>query len=153
MRPTHLDVFKSLNAAGAKYLVVGGFAVIRYGVPRLTKDLDIFIESTFENAQRVLEGLRQAGIGTAYLTDANNLLNQEIVILEDWFRVDILRVMKGMTFDATWKQRNLIELTDISVPFISLPDLIEAKQAAGRPRDIADVKLLEKILSGEFLPE
>ena len=70
------DVFESFQKHEVKYLVIGGIAAILYGVPRATFDLDILIDPTSENAQRLLDALLDAGLGTASLTNV-----EEIVLL------------------------------------------------------------------------
>jgi len=72
------DVFKSFQQHEVRYVVIGGIAVVLYGVPRATFDLDILIEATLENAQRLLDALIDAGMGTATLTNFNFFFNSSI---------------------------------------------------------------------------
>ncbi len=74
------DVFKSFQKHDVKYVVIGGIASILHGVPRATFDLVILIEATPENAQRLLDALIDAGLGTATLTNVENILANEITI-------------------------------------------------------------------------
>jgi len=67
-------VFKSFQQHDVKYVVIGGIAAVLYGVPRATFDLDILIEATPENAQRLLDALIDAGMGTATLTNSDEIL-------------------------------------------------------------------------------
>ena len=75
-------VFASLQAHEVKYVVIGGIAAVLHGVPRATFDLDILIEATAENAQRLLEALVAAGLGTASLITAEELLGNEITVFD-----------------------------------------------------------------------
>ena len=59
-------VFASLQRHKVRYVVIGGIAAVLHGVPRATFDLDILIEATPENAQRLLQALLEAGLGTAF---------------------------------------------------------------------------------------
>jgi hypothetical protein len=68
-------VFASFQKHEVRYIVIGGIASVLYGVPRATFDLDIFIDATPENTQRLLEALLEAGIGTASLTNVNEILS------------------------------------------------------------------------------
>jgi hypothetical protein len=68
MDPGHLAIYRSFNSHGVRYVVVGGLAAVLYGSPRLTKDLDCFIEPTLENANRALDALKEIHFGTATLT-------------------------------------------------------------------------------------
>jgi len=69
-----LGVFRSFQQHDVKYVVIGGIASVLYGVPRATFDMDILIEATPENAERLLQALLAAGLGTASLTSADDLL-------------------------------------------------------------------------------
>jgi len=71
------DVFACLNSRDVRYVVIGGVAASLHGVPRATFDLDILIEATRENAQRLLDALTDAGFGTASLTSADDMLADE----------------------------------------------------------------------------
>ncbi len=69
------DVFRSLQNHEVRYVVIGGIAAVLYGVPRATFDLDILIEATPENAQRLLDAFLEAGLGSAALTNVQHLLD------------------------------------------------------------------------------
>jgi hypothetical protein len=75
-------VFASLQVHEVKYVVIEGIAAVLHGVPRATFDLDILIEATAENAQRLLEALMAAGLGTASLITAEELLGNEITVFD-----------------------------------------------------------------------
>ena len=83
------DVFKSFQQHDVKYVVIGGIASILHGVPRATFDLDILIEATPENTRRLLDALLDAGLGTAALTNVDDLLANEITIFRDRVRLDV----------------------------------------------------------------
>ena len=72
------DVFRSFQQYELKYVVIGGIATVLHGVPRATFDLDILIEASPENAQRLLDALLEAGLGTASLTTSEEVLANEI---------------------------------------------------------------------------
>ena len=71
------DVFASFQRHEVRYVVIGGIAAVIYGVPRATFDLDILIEATPENARRLLDALLDAGLGTASLTDVEEILSNK----------------------------------------------------------------------------
>ena len=76
------DVFKYFQQHEVKYVVIGGIAAVLYGVPRATFDLDILIEATPENASRLLDALFKAGMGTATLTNVDEILwNSPMMII------------------------------------------------------------------------
>ena len=73
-------MFASFQKNDVKYLVIGGIAAVLYGVPRATFDLDVLIEATEDNAERLLSAMIEAGLGTASLTNAADVLSKEITI-------------------------------------------------------------------------
>ena len=137
------NVFKSLNAHDVRYVVIGGIAAIAHGVPRNTFDLDILIDATSENADRLLEALVSAGLGTASLIDATQLLSKEITIFKDIARIDVRTATPGMVFADAWSRRQTIPVAGVPVHVVSRADLIASKRAAGRPVDLSDIRALE----------
>jgi hypothetical protein len=137
------ELLEALNAAGARYLIVGGHAVMIYTEPRFTKDLDLWIGTDVDNAERVYRSLLEFGAPISQYSPAD--LAQEDV----WFqigvapvRVDILTTIPGAIFEEAWKERYSAEFLGVPASFISREDLITAKQASGRPQDKRDVKRL-----------
>ena len=143
----HIKLYKSLNKNRVKYLVLGGIAALIYGVPRTTLDIDIFIEASLTNAQRLLNALQEIGFGTAYLTTPEKIIANEITIFEDYLRLDILTKVKGIFFSDVWKRRVIKDIKNVRVKFTSLPDLILSKEAAGRKIDKEDLKILKSLRS------
>jgi len=119
-----------------RYLVVGGYAVMKYSEPRFTKDIDLWIETDPENANSVYVALKEFG---APLTN----LTAEDFTHRDYFyqmgrsplRVDIMMSIPGVEFLEAWKNREVVVLDDLNIPFISRTDLIRAKEASGRAQD------------------
>jgi len=142
----HLKLFASLNDHGVEYLLIGGALAIAYGVPRVTRDIDIFLKPDPENAARCLEALKKCGMGTALLTTVDELCETEITIFKDVLRLDVLTNVKGLDFKTAWSHKVFLELEGVLIPAISLEDLILAKRSAGRPDDLEDVKILELAL-------
>ncbi len=136
-------VFESFQKHEVKYLVIGGIASILYGVPRATFDPDILIESTPDNAQRLLDSLLGAGLGTAALTDVKELLSNEITVFKDWVRVDVQTVSPGISFQEAWKRKETMIFEGQAFYVASKKDLISSKRASGRDIDLEDVRLLE----------
>jgi len=132
-----------------RYLVVGAYAVMKYTEPRFTKDLDLWIAIDRENANSVYIALKEFGAPLANLT-ADDFTQR------DYFyqmgipplRVDIMMSIPGVEFEETWKNREVIELDKLEIPFISRSDLIRAKEASGRPQDKID---LDRLMEAEQL--
>lgn len=145
MNEPHVKLLKSLNDQGVDYLLVGGMLAIAYGVPRVTKDIDLFIRNELGNAAKILEVLENLGFGTAHLTTPEEITKNEITVFKDYLRLDLLTQLKGLKFDEVFPRRASIYLQGIEIPVLSLEDLITEKKAAGRPGDMEDVSYLEKI--------
>ena len=137
------DVFRSLQNHEVRYVVIGGIAAVLYGIPRATFDLDILIEATPENAQRLLDALLEAGLGSAALTNVQHLLDNEITIFKDRVRIDVQTSTPGLTFQDGWSRRVTMTYQTQDFYVVSKADLIAAKKAAGRAVDLEDVRLLE----------
>ena len=136
------DVFKSLQEFNVQYVVIGGIAAVLHGVPRATFNLDILIDATPENAQKLLDALTDAKLGTASLVSAEELLTHEITIFKDRVRIDVQTVTPGLNFADAWKNRQELEYQGQSFFVVSREDLIASKKAAGRDVDLEDVRLL-----------
>ena len=137
------DVFRSFQRHDVRYVVIGGIAAVLHGVPRATFDLDILIAATPDNARRLLDALREAGLGTASLTTPGDVLANEITIFRDRVRLDVQTSTPGITFDGAWERRKTVTYQGQDFFIVSKQDLIASKRAAGRDVDVADVRLLE----------
>jgi hypothetical protein len=141
-----VDLLRALSAAEARFLVVGGYAVAIPGRPRATKDLDVWVQPTLENAGRVMRALVEFG---APLQD---LVERDLATPGVWFqmglapnRVDVITEVPGLSFDSAWERRTEAIIDGLVVPVVGLEDLIANKRASGRPQDLADVAALERL--------
>ncbi|MDF1590870.1 MAG: hypothetical protein P1P89_05085 [Desulfobacterales bacterium] len=137
------DVFSSFKKHEVKYVVIGGIAAVLYGIPRATFDLDVLIESTPDNAQRLIDALLDAGMGTAALTNADDILSNEITIFKDRVRIDVQTSTPGLLFHDAWSHCTVMEYQGQSFYVASREDLISSKKASGREVDLEDVRLLQ----------
>ena len=132
-----------LNSQKVEFLVVGGHAVAFHRHPRYTGDIALFVRPTPENAERVIEALREFGfaeldIGVDDLTRPNSIV--QLGRPPSW--IDLLTSISGVDFKSAWSSRVPAELDSLPVSFIGLPDLLKNKQAAGRDQDLVDLKKL-----------
>jgi len=141
----YLKLYKSLNSYKVKYLVIGGVAVVTYGVPRSTLDLDIFIEATIPNAEKCLKALKKAGFKTASLTSVGGILANELTVFEDYIRLDLFTQVKGLTFKEAWRRRVRRKVKTVPVYLACFEDIIHSKKASGRTIDLEDLKALQAI--------
>ena len=137
------NVFASFQKNEVKYLVIGGIAAVLYGVPRATFDLDVLVEPTIENAERLLTAMIEAGLGTASLTNAEEVLSKEITIFTDRIRLDVQTSTPGISFEQAWQRRVTMNYRGQTLEVVSLADLIASKRAAGRDVDLEDVRILK----------
>jgi len=137
------DVFASLQRHDVRYVVIGEIAAVLHGVPRATFDLDLFIEATSDNAQRLLDALAESGMGTAHLTTAADLLAHEITIFQDRVRIDVQTSTPGLTFAEAWTGRVTMAYEGQQFNVVSRVHLIRSKRASGRDIDLQDASILE----------
>jgi len=137
------DVFASFERHDVHYVVIGGIAAILYGVPRATFDLDILIEPTQSNAQRLLQALLDVGLGTAALTNPADILANEITVFRDRVRIDVQTSTPGLPFARAWERRETMRYEEQGFFVACREDLVASKKAAGRAIDLEDVRLLE----------
>lgn len=142
------DLLCALSDAETEFLVVGAYAVAVHGHPRATKDIDIWVKASRENAPRVMSALRQFGAPLAGVVEAD--FRSEGVGLQigrEPNRVDILTKISGIRFDEAWPNRLESNLdSDTRASFIGLDDLLRNKRSAARPQDLADVDALERLI-------
>lgn len=138
------EFIELLNENEVRYLVVGGYAVAFHGYPRYTKDLDVWIELSRENANKIVLALERFGFGSLDLK-ADDFLESDQVIQLGYppNRIDILTALKGIAFDVCYRARVEVEIQGLSVAFVDLESLKKNKKATGRPQDLADAENLE----------
>lgn len=141
---TAARVCRALNAAGARYLVIGGIACILHGYVRATTDLDVLIERTTDNAERVLAGLANSGYGFAREWTAQQLVARPITVIGDDPAVDVFTVAWTVRYENAVGQSSSVEVEGVTIPLIGLVDLIATKRT-GRLQDAADIEVLEEI--------
>ncbi len=145
--PHFRELLQVLNDFEVRYLIVGGYAVMKYSEPRYTKDLDLWVENSAENASRVFRALKQFGApiesdGITPETFTRDEITYQIGVAP--IRIDILTQITGVEFSAAWKRRVSGTIFGIPVPFISLDDLVANKHATGRSSDLEQLKRLSK---------
>ncbi len=149
MDPRHLtpdfrDFLACLNGAGVEYLLIGGHAVAFHGYPRVTSDMDVWINRTPENGEKALSAIRRFfDTDMAGLTSAQ-LLDPEMVTHFGArpHLIEVLNKISGGQFAQAWPRRIAADYEGVPVQIISLADLKLNKQASGRPKDIADLENL-----------
>jgi hypothetical protein len=137
------EMLSALCAAGARFLIVGAHALAAHGAPRATGDLDIWIQATPDNAERVLAALRAFGAPLFDLS-IEDLCTPETVFQIGMppARIDILTTISGVGFDEAWSRRIDVPIGDLTVGALGRTDFVANKKASGRPKDLLDLQLL-----------
>ena len=147
MSPDFRDLLAEFNARGVEYLVVGAHALAAYGVVRATKDFDIWVRPSPDNASKVLQALSAFGAPLHDLSSED--LTQPGLIFQIGvppIRIDIITAIDGVDFEEAWSERFQTSFADQTTSVISARLLIANKRAAGRLQDLADVEKLEEVL-------
>jgi hypothetical protein len=138
------ELLDALNSWGVEYLIVGGYALALHGLPRFTKDLDVFFRVEPGNAKNLFSAVNEF-IGDIGLR-AEDFEDTEAVIQIGFepIRIDFIATIDGVTFEEAWKNRVQAKFGDAEANFISRADLIKNKSSTGREQDALDVKSLKR---------
>ncbi len=139
------DLLRAFSDASVRFLVVGAYAVAAHAEPRATGDLDLLVEPTAENARRAHAALRAFGAPLHELSEAD--LAEPGVVFQIGLpprRIDLLTSITGVDFETAWGGRLVVRYGGVECFVIGRDALIENKRRLGRPRDLADLELLER---------
>lgn len=138
------ELLASFGAHNVRALVVGAYALAFHGVPRMTGDLDLLVEPSAENAERVMRALTDFGFGDVGLSAAD--FQRPDVVVQLGFpplRIDLLTSITGVAFEEAWKGRVKDSFGGVPASFLGLDELRRNKRAVGRHKDLADLDALE----------
>ncbi len=138
------SLLKSLKGHKVKFVIIGATAFPVHGYSRATLDIDIFIRPEISNAEKTLSALEEFGYDVTDIT-VDELLTKKILIRQYLVETDIHPYVKGVSFDTVWKNRVKAKFGETFAWFASLDDLIKMKRAAGRPKDLEDLKYLQRL--------
>jgi predicted nucleotidyltransferase len=133
-----------LNKSKIEYLIVGGYAVGLHGYPRYTGDIDIWIKTNEANSEKMVKILNEFGFNS-YDIKKEDFLKLDNVIQLGYppYRIDLMMLIDGVTFDECYANRIKKEIDEIEIDFIGYDDLIKNKRASGREKDINDINNLK----------
>jgi hypothetical protein len=140
------EFLSALVSANTRFLLIGAHALAYHVEARLTEDLDVFVEPSLENAERVREALRAFGFADL-LPSANELAEPNRVFMlgrKPW-RIDILTGIDGVDFAEAWASRERVNFHGVTLEVIGRAALLKNKLASGRRKDRVDVVLLEEV--------
>jgi hypothetical protein len=140
------DALAGLIEAGARFMVVGAHALAVHGVPRATQDLDVWVDATPGNADRVWNAFAAFGAPLEALGITHADFHRPGMVVQIGLppnRIDVLTGISGVpNFDDAWATRVMVPVRGREVPFLGRDALLANKLAAGRRKDLADVEAL-----------
>ena len=128
-----------------KFLVVGAYAMSAYGYPRATGDLDLWVETSQENSEKIYQSLSEFGSPLEHIT--KNTFCEEGIIFQIGVaprRIDIITKIDGVNFKQAYSEKEEIEIEGFELPFLSKENLIKNKESTGRERDKLDAQYLRQ---------
>lgn len=155
-----IAIIRALEEAEVQFLVVGGLAVAAHGYVRLTLDVDLVIGFELGNLHRAFAALREAGyqpyapVTADQFADANRRKGwreeKNMHALMFWSdehrrtRVDVF-IYEPFDFESEWAEHERKDvLPGLSAPVVGVPSLLSMKREASRPKDVEDIRMLEK---------
>jgi hypothetical protein len=140
------ELLEEFAREGVEHLIVGGYAVAFHARPRATKDLDILLRASPGNLERAAAALARFGAPDNVVSATRSMADADIVYLgQPPLRIDLLRAIDGVDTEGVFARAVAGRWNDIAIRIIGLDDLILNKEAAGRPRDLADALILRRV--------
>lgn len=144
------ELLELFNKHNVRYCIVGAFAVGFHGYPRYTKDMDLFVEPSRQNGQRIVDALAEFGFACLNLKPEDFLDPSAIIQLGyEPVRVDLITSLRGCSFGTAWEHRRNGTYGQQKVYFIGLAQLIRNKKIAARPQDRVDLDRLVARTKGQ----
>ena len=140
-----VELLRLFNKHHVRYCIVGAYAVAFHARPRYTKDLDILVEPSLKNGERIVNALKTFGFGSLKLTAEDFAQPGRFIQLGyEPLRVDLLTSFEGFTFEQVWRHRALGRYGNVRTCFIGRDELIRNKELSGRRQDQADLERLRR---------
>jgi hypothetical protein len=146
LQPEWHEFLRALKRHGVRFLLVGAHAVAAHGRPRYTQDLDVLVDPTPANARRVSAAIAEFGFAETardwrWFCEPYHITTMGKIPL----RIDVLTSISGVSFRTAWRNRIVAATTFGDVPVLGLSELRANKLASGRPKDLADLALLDEL--------
>jgi hypothetical protein len=142
------ELLKLFNKNRVRYCIVGAYAFSLYAEPRYTKDMDILIEPSTQNAKKVIKALCEFGFKSLGLEEKDFSKKNKIIQLGyEPVRIDILTSIDGCSFEEVWKNKRTFRYGAQKAFFMGRSQLIKNKKASSRKQDKLDLKVLEETLT------
>jgi hypothetical protein len=136
---------RALNDAGARYVLIGGYAVIAHGAARFTKDIDLLVDDAPENVARVKQGMAVLADNAAAEVDDTDLREFVVVRVADEFLVDLMGRACGLSYADAVADAEPRQFGGVTIRVASPATLIRTKQTL-RAQDVLDRAFLEGVI-------
>ena len=144
-RPEDLTkICAALNREGARYILIGGFAVIARGLERPTKDIDLLIDSSPDNVERVKRALAVLPDNAVRDVKSDEVERYDVIRVADEVVIDLMSKACGVSWEDAARDSEVLELDGVEIPIAGIETLIRTKQTV-RPHDAADREFLERL--------
>jgi hypothetical protein len=144
-----LNLFKSFQKHGVRYVLVGGFATNLHGYQRTTGDVDLWLEDNAANRLALRASLNEAGLGDlSEIETVPFIAGYTTILLDSGISLDLMATIKGFgseDFERCYSAADVRGIHGTELRFINIAHLLQAKRASARPKDLADIEELEKI--------
>jgi len=137
-------LLKSLNESKVDFIVIGATAFPVYGYARATLDIDLFVRPGKGNIRKLRKALLEFGYDLTDISE-EDMLKNKLLIRQYALETDIHPFVKGVVFEDIWKRKISSKFGKTEVFFPCLDDMIRMKKAAGRAKDLEDLKYLTRI--------
>ncbi len=145
--PDFSDLLAELAHEKVEAVVIGGYAVAFHGTPRATKDIDLLLRASPDNQERAARAVARFGAPSNVVEAVRKQASTEVVFMgQPPLRIDLLLALDGLDPAGVFDRAVSAEWDGYPVRVICLDDLIVNKRAAGRPQDLVDADMLERVL-------
>lgn len=144
-RPEDLvKICEALNREGARYILIGGFAVIARGLERPTKGIDLLIDASADNIDRIKRALAVLPDNAACEVRSDEIDRYDVIRIADEVVVELMSKACGVTSQEAARDSDILELDGVEIPIAGIDTLIRTKRTV-RPHDAADREFLEQL--------
>jgi hypothetical protein len=145
LNPDFKEMLSRLKDEEVEFIIVGAYALAAHGFPRATGDIDIWVRSSSDNAEKIIRALIRFGAPVSGLSEEDFTSAEMILqIGVEPCRIDFLTSIDGVEFDEAWKSKVGVMIDGMEIFVLSKPDLLKNKLAAGRDKDQGDIAWLKK---------